>query len=258
MWKSNGFTDEIVFDSSTQTVTHGEDTFTLYVTAEGKFFLNVRYDCWLITDEFIIANDIGTGADDKPQGTNYFYPYKSHFAGQGSGTFGNAEGDIVIVNGDTLILPDRTVCKLYITKVYNESTRSHVTAVFAEKIAENGTITYISVNGITNPENRPTQISVDGKYYSRFNTTETVDGTYASADGVKLTIKNGVVTVSDKDGNALDSGKILFNESTRAFVMKLDSANGQFVYPVQKDESGNLTYNGTTYLKDAESTEETA
>ena len=40
--------------------------------------------------------------------------------------------------------------------------------------------------------------------------------------------------------------------------MKLDSANGQFVYPVQKDESGNLTYNGTTYLKDAESTEETA
>lgn len=257
VWKSNGFTDEIVFDSSTQTVTHGEDTFTLYVTAEGKFFLNVRYDCWLITDEFIIANDIGTGAD-KPQGTNYFYPYKSHFAGQGSGTFGNAEGDIVIVNGDALILPDDTVCKLYITKVYNESTRSHVTAVFAEKIAEDGTITYISVNGITNPENRPTQISVDGKNYSRFNTTETVDGTYASADGVKLTIKNGVVTVSDKDGNALDSGKILFNESTRAFVMKLDSANGQFVYPVQKDESGNLTYNGTTYLKDAESTGETA
>ena len=257
VWKSNGFTDEIVFDSSTQTVTHGEDTFTLYVTAEGKFFLNVRYDCWLITDEFIIANDIGTGAD-KPQGTNYFYPYKSHFAGQGSGTFGNAEGDIVIVNGDALILPDGTVCKLYITKVYNESTRSHVTAVFAEKIAEDGTITYISVNGITNPENRPTQISVDGKNYSRFNTTETVDGTYASADGVKLTIKNGIVTVSDKDGNALDSGKILFNESTRAFVMKLDSANGQFVYPVQKDESGNLTYNGTTYLKDAESTEETA
>lgn len=258
VWKSNGFTDEIVFDSSTQTVTHGEDTFTLYVTAEGKFFLNVRYDCWLITDEFIIANDIGTGADDKPQWTNYFYPYKSHFAGQGSGTFGNAEGDIVIVNGDTLILPDGTVCKLYITKVYNESTRSHVTAVFAEKIAADGTITYISVNGITNPENRPTQISVDGKNYSRFNTTETVDGTYASADGVKLTIKNGVVTVSDKDGNALDSGKILFNESTRAFVMKLDSANGQFVYPVQKDESGNLTYNGTTYLKDAEPTEETA
>lgn len=257
VWKSNGFTDEIVFDSSTQTVTHGEDTFTLYVTAEGKFFLNVRYDCWLITDEFIIANDIGTGAD-KPQGTNYFYPYKSHFAGQGSGTFGNAEGDIVIVNGDTLILPDDTVCKLYITKVYNESTRSHVTAVFAEKIAEDGAITYISVNGITDPENRPTQISVDGKNYSRFNTTETVDGTYASADGVKLTIKNGVVTVSDKDGNALDSGKILFNESTRAFVMKLDSANGQSVYPVQKDESGNLTYNGTTYLKDAESTEETA
>lgn len=257
VWKSNGFTDEIVFDSSTQTVTHGEDTFTLYVTAEGKFFLNVRYDCWLITDEFIIANDIGTGAD-KPQGTNYFYPYKSHFAGQGSGTFGNAEGDIVIVNGDTLILPDDTVCKLYITKVYNESIRSHVTAVFAEKIAADGTITYISVNGITNPENRPTQISVDGKNYSRFNTTETVDGTYASADGVKLTIKNGVVTVSDKDGNALDSGKILFNESTRAFVMKLDSANGQFVYPVQKDESGNLTYNGTTYLKDAESTGETA
>lgn len=257
VWKSNGFTDEIVFDSSTQTVTHGEDTFTLYVTAEGKFFLNVRYDCWLITDEFIIANDIGTGAD-KPQGTNYFYPYKSHFAGQGSGTYGNAEGDIVIVNGDTLILPDGTVCKLYVTKVYNESTRSHVTAVFAEKIAEDGAITYISVNGITNPENRPTQISVGGKYYSRFYTTETVDGTYASADGVKLTIKNGVVTVSDKDGNALDSGKILFNESTRAFVMKLDSANGQFVYPVQKDESGNLTYNNTTYLKDAESTEETA
>lgn len=257
VWKSNGFTDEIVFDSSTQTVTHGEDTFTLYVTDEGKFFLNVRYDCWLITDEFIIANDIGTGAD-KPQGTNYFYPYKSHFAGQGSGTFGNAEGDIVIVNGDTLILPDGTVCKLYITKVFDESIRSHVTAVFAEKIAADGAITYISVNGITDPENRPTQISVDGKYYSRFNTTETVDGTYASADGVKLTIKNGIVTVSDKDGNALDSGKILFNESTRAFVMKLDSANGQFVYPVQKDESGNLTYNGTTYLKDAESTEETA
>lgn len=257
VWKSNGFTDEIVFDSSTQTVTHGEDTFTLYVTDEGKFFLNVRYDCWLITDEFIIANDIGTGAD-KPQGTNYFYPYKSHFAGQGSGTFGNAEGDIVIVNGDTLILPDGTVCKLYITKVYNESTRSHVTAVFAEKIAADGAITYISVNGITNPENRPTQISVDGKNYSRFNTTETVDGTYVSADGVKLTIKNGIVTVSDKDGNALDSGKILFNESTRAFVMKLDSANGQFVYPVQKDESGNLTYNNTTYLKDTESTEETA
>lgn len=257
VWKSNGFTDEIVFDSSTQTVTHGEDTFTLYVTDEGKFFLNVRYDCWLITDEFIIANDIGTGAD-KPQGTNYFYPYKSHFAGQGSGTFGNAEGDIVIVNGDTLILPDGTVCKLYITKVFDESTSKHVTAVFAEKIAADGAITYISVNGITNPENRPTQISVDGKYYSRFYTTETVDGTYASADGVKLTIKNGIVTVSDKDGNALDSGTILFNESTGAFVMKLDSANGQFVYPVQKDESGNLTYNGTTYLKDAESTEETA
>lgn len=257
VWKSNGFTDEIVFDSSTQTVTHGEDTLTLYVTDEGKFFLNVGYDYWLITDEFIKANDIGTGAD-KPQGTNYFYPYKSHFAGQGIGTFGNAEGDIVIVNGDTLILPDDTVCKLYITKVFDESTSSHVTAVFAEKIAEDGAITYISVNGITDPENTPTQISVDGKNYSRFNTTETVDGTYASADGVKLTIKNGIVTVSDKDGNALDSGTILFNESTGAFVMKLDSANGQFVYPVQKDESGNLTYNGTTYLKDAESTEETA
>lgn len=257
VWKSNGFTDEIVFDSSTQTVTHGEDTFTLYVTDEGKFFLNVRYDCWLITDEFIIANDIGTGAD-KPQGTNYFYPYKSHFAGQGSGTYGNSDGDIVIVNGDTLILPDSTVCKLYVTKVFDESTSKHVTAVFAEKIAADGAITYISVNGITDPENTPTQISVDGKYYSRFYTTETVDGTYASADGVKLTIKNGIVTVSDKDGNTLDSGTILFNESTGAFVMKLDSANGQFVYPVQKDESGNLTYNNTTYLKDAESTEETA
>lgn len=258
VWKSNGFTDEIVFDSSTQTVTHGEDTLTLYVTDEGKFFLNVGYDYWLITDEFIKANDIGTGADDKPQQTNYFYPYKSHFAGQGIGTYGNSDGDIVIVNSEGIILPDGTVCRLYITKVFDESTSSHVTAVFAEKIAEDGTITYISVSGITDPENRPTQISVDGKNYFPFYTTETVDGTYTSAYGVKLTIRNGIVTVSDEDGNTRDSGTILFNETTGAFVMKLDSANGQFVYPVQKDESGNLTYNNTTYLKDAESTEETA
>lgn len=250
VWKANGPSgDEIVFDAETQTVRHGDNLLTVYVTDEGAIFLGDGIDHWLVTDEFIRAKDVGSEDVSVPQ-MSYFYPYKPLAqSGNADGIYFDADGAYVIVDGENITLSYGTVCKMYATKKF--SNNLHVYAVFAEKIAEDGTVTYIEIKEI-DATTRPTCIIVDGKNYDLCCATSYYDGNYLCSDAEEtLAIEKGDVTVSDKDGNVLYTGTILTCSYPSIAAVKLEDGEKTLYFVVTAGEDGSLAFDGNTYKKAA-------